>query len=79
MNRVTGRYFPSPTEAAVDFDDTVAVTAAESGVTKSRSQTADISSTLSSSASKDDVYNPKLRSVADAWMKDSSGMKKAAC
>ncbi len=55
------------------------VAEAESDVTQSRSQTADISSTLSSSASEDDVHNPELKSVADAWMKDSNDMKRAAC
>ena len=55
------------------------VTVAEPNVTQSRPQTAKISRTPSSSASEDDVYNPELKSVADAWMKDSNGVKRAAC
>ena len=79
MNRCTGRFFPRPTEAAVDVDETVDVTVAEPNFTQSRPHTANISRTLSSSASEDDVYNPELKSVADAWIKVSNGIRRAVC
>ena len=65
MNRGHGD-FPRPTQAAIDVDGTVDVTTGEADITQSRPQTANISSTLSSSASEDDTYNPELNSVADA-------------
>ena len=79
MNRGTGRFFPRPTQAATDFEDTVDVTAAEADFNQCRPQTTKISSTLTSSARKEDVNNLELKSVADFWTKECNGMKKAAC
>ena len=78
-NRSTGRFSRRLTEAAIDVDEIVDVTVAEPNVTESLPQTAKVSRTPSSSAREDDVYSPELKSIADAWIKNSNGVKRAAC
>ncbi len=80
MNRGTGRFFFPPAQEAIDVDDIVDVTADEHYVTQSRSETAEISNAPSSSPSEDETSDAELlKPIADAWMKDSDGIKKATC
>ncbi len=64
-------------EKAIDIDDAVDVTADEHDVTQSRSETAEISNAPSLPPFEDETSDAELlKSIADAWMKDSDRIKK---